>query len=95
MRLFELIVEAPQRICVLAGNHDEALSYDGSRFASSVSPSDFSDFLNANLAHEWIVRTGKLAVRLSAGRFARGVGAYAGLECPGLFVGLCVGPDAP
>lgn len=66
VRLFELIVEAPQRVCVIAGNHDEALSYDGSRFASSVSPSDFADFLNANLADEWIERTGKLALRLTA-----------------------------
>ena len=51
----------PGRICV--GNHDEALSYDGSRFASSVSPGDFAEFLNANIAHEWIERAGKLAVR--------------------------------
>jgi hypothetical protein len=63
LRVFELILAAPQRICVLAGNHDEALSYDGVRFAASVSPSDFADFLNANLAHEWIERAGKLAVR--------------------------------
>jgi hypothetical protein len=66
LRLFELIVESPGRVCVIAGNHDEALSYDGSRFRSSVSPSDFSDFLNANRAHEWIERVGKLAVRLTA-----------------------------
>jgi Calcineurin-like phosphoesterase len=65
LRLFELILEAPERVCVIAGNHDEALSYDGKRFASSVSPSDFADFLNANLAHEWITRAGKLAVRLT------------------------------
>ncbi len=65
-RVFELIVEAPQRICVIAGNHDEALSYDGSRFASSVSPSDFADFLNAHLADEWIARAGQLALRLTA-----------------------------
>ena len=58
VRLFELIVEAPQRVCVIAGNHDEALSYDGKQFASSVVPSDFADFLNANLAHEWIERAG-------------------------------------
>ncbi|WP_195909462.1 metallophosphoesterase [Rhizobium tubonense] len=66
LRVFELVVDAPDRICVLAGNHDEALSYDGVRFASRVSPSDFAEFLNANLAHEWIERTGKLAVRLFA-----------------------------
>jgi hypothetical protein len=66
VRLFELIVDAPERICVVAGNHDEALTYDGNRFGSSVSPADFSDFLNANLAHEWIERVGKLAIRLTA-----------------------------
>ena len=66
LRVFELILEAPERICVVAGNHDEALSYDGARFASSVSPSDFADFLNAHLAHEWIARVGKLTVRLIA-----------------------------
>jgi len=66
LRVFELIVAAPERICVIAGNHDEGLSFDGVRFASSVSPSDFADFLNAHLAHEWIERVGKLAVRLTA-----------------------------
>jgi hypothetical protein len=66
LRLFELILEEPGRICVLVGNHDEALSHDGVRFSSSVSPSDFADFLNARLADEWIVRTGKLALRLTA-----------------------------
>lgn len=66
VRLFELIVEAPHLVCVLAGNHDEALSYDGARFGSSVSPSDFADFLNASLADERITRAGKLALRLTA-----------------------------
>jgi hypothetical protein len=66
LRVFELIALAPEAVCVIAGNHDEALSYDGCRFASSVSPSDFTDFLNVNLAHEWIERAGKLAVRLTA-----------------------------
>jgi hypothetical protein len=66
LRVFELIVEAPDRVCLIAGNHDEALAYDGVRFTSSVTPSDFADFLNANLTHEWIERAGKLAVRLFA-----------------------------
>ncbi|MBW6424850.1 metallophosphoesterase [Rhizobium sp. XQZ8] len=66
IRILELIVEAPDRVCLIAGNHDEALSYDGVRFSSSVTPSDFADFLNANLTHEWIERAGKLAVRLFA-----------------------------
>ncbi len=66
VRVFELICEAPERICVIAGNHDEALAFDGARFTSSVSPSDFSEWLNANLADEWIVRAGKAAIRLTA-----------------------------
>ena len=66
LRVYELVLAAPESVCIVAGNHDEALSYDGVRFASSVSPCDFSDFLNANLAHEWIERAGKLAVRLFA-----------------------------
>jgi hypothetical protein len=63
LRVFELVLERPGRVCVVVGNHDEALSWDGARFASSVSPGDFADFLNANLAHEWIEQAGKLAVR--------------------------------
>ena len=66
LRVFELIVAAPERLCLLAGNHDEALGYDGARFFSTVAPSDFADFLNENLAHEWITRAGKLAVRVFA-----------------------------
>jgi len=66
LRVFELIAEAPERICVVVGNHDEALSYDGNRFSSSVSPSDFAEFLNANLGDDWVVRAGKLAIRLTA-----------------------------
>jgi len=66
LRVFELILDAPERVCVIAGNHDEALSYDGEQFSSSVSPADFAEFMNENLAHEWMVRAGKLAVRLTA-----------------------------
>jgi Calcineurin-like phosphoesterase len=66
LRVFELIINGPGLICILAGNHDEALSYDGVRFSSEVEPADFVEFLNANLAHEWIERAGKLAVRLFA-----------------------------
>lgn len=44
LRVFELIVAALDRVCVVVGNHD----CDGNRFASSVPPSDFADFLTAN-----------------------------------------------
>ena len=67
LRVFELILEHPPSVCLVAGNHDEALGYDGARFVATVSPSDFCDYLNENLAHEWIGRAGKLAVRLAAG----------------------------
>ena len=43
LRVFELLVDTPELICILAGNHDEALSYDGVRFASSVEPSNFAE----------------------------------------------------
>ena len=64
LRVFELILERPDRICVVAGNHDEALSYDASGFSSSTRPADFADYLNANLVHEWIERSGRAAIRL-------------------------------
>ena len=66
LRVFELILESPATVCFIAGNHDEALGYTGAGFTATVSPSDFSEFLNAHLAHEWITRAGKLAVRLAA-----------------------------
>ena len=66
LRVFELVIEAPASVCIVAGNHDEALQYTGDRFTATVIPFDFTDFLNAHLAHEWITRAGKVAVRLFA-----------------------------
>lgn len=66
LRVFELILEHPQSVCLIAGNHDEALGYDGARFTTTVSPSHFSEFLNQNLVHEWMCRAGKLVVRIVA-----------------------------
>jgi Calcineurin-like phosphoesterase len=66
LRIFELMLRRSSHLCLVAGNHDEALGYNGSRFTATVSPSNFSDFLNENLAHEWIGRAGKLAVRIVA-----------------------------
>ncbi|MGZ9080495.1 MAG: metallophosphoesterase, partial [Burkholderiales bacterium] len=37
LRIFELILERPQSVCLIAGNHDEALGYDGARFSATVS----------------------------------------------------------
>lgn len=66
LRVFELMLRRSSHICLVAGNHDEALGYDGARFTATVSPSDFADGLNENLAHEWLGRAGKLAVRIVA-----------------------------
>ena len=70
LRVFEIILEDPSLVCVLAGNHDEALGHDGTKFVSTVSPSDFSDFLNTQAGDEWIERAGMLAIEffLSAPR---------------------------
>jgi Calcineurin-like phosphoesterase len=64
LRVFEVILENPSLVCVVAGNHDVALGHDGARFTSGVSPSDFSEYLNNNVGDEWIARAGKLAIRL-------------------------------
>jgi hypothetical protein len=66
LRVGEQLADDPGAVCLLTGNHDEALGFDGARFTSTVTPSDFSEFLNAHRAHEWIARAGKLAVRLYA-----------------------------
>jgi hypothetical protein len=64
LRVYTLILEAPELVCLVLGNHDEALQYTGSGFRGTVRPSDFSELLNEQLAHEWITRAGKVAVRL-------------------------------
>lgn len=66
LRVFELIAARPGGLCLIAGNHEDALGYDGARFTATVSPSNFADLLNDNLAHEWLGRAGKLVVRLTA-----------------------------
>jgi hypothetical protein len=65
-RIFELMLDDPSSVCWLVGNHDEALGHDGTRFTTTVSPSHFSEYLNANLADEWTVRAGKLAISIAA-----------------------------
>ena len=64
LQIFELVATNPASVCIIAGNHDEALGHDGTRFTSTVSPSDFSEFLNSHEADQAIIRAGKLAIRL-------------------------------
>ena len=62
-RVLELVVESPGDICVICGNHDEALHFDGTRFSATVSPSDFTDVLDAALDDAAVRRAGELAIR--------------------------------
>ena len=64
-RLYELIREHPERVCLIAGNHDEALSRS-EHFASSVQPGDFADLLNTHPQDQWLVRSAVVAIRLFA-----------------------------
>lgn len=63
LRVFELVLDGPMRVTVIAGNHDEALAFADGRFQSTVLPSDFTDWLNANLEHPWAARLGRLIIR--------------------------------
>lgn len=47
-RVIRRIHDAPRDTCLLTGNHDAAVLFDGATFASEVSPSDFSEWLNAD-----------------------------------------------
>jgi hypothetical protein len=66
LRVFETVLQRPGAVCLLVGNHDEALSYDGERFASGTSPGDFAVWLNSQSADEWTRRAGQAAIGLFA-----------------------------
>ena len=66
LRVYALIVARPDAVCVVAGNHDEALQWTGERFGSSVSPSDFAEWLVAHPEDTLAARAAQLAVRLFA-----------------------------
>ena len=63
LRVFELVLDGPMRVTIVTGNHDEALAFADGRFQSTVLPSDFTDWLNANPDHPWAARLGKLIIR--------------------------------
>jgi Calcineurin-like phosphoesterase len=62
LRIFDLIARQPGRIAVLAGNHDEALGQRDSLFTSSVSPSEFTDWLNEHAGEPLKRRAGELVI---------------------------------
>jgi Calcineurin-like phosphoesterase len=63
LRVFELLLDGPARVTVIAGNHDEALAYGDGRFQSTVLPSDFTDRLNAHADDPLAARLGHLIIR--------------------------------
>jgi hypothetical protein len=68
LRVFELLLDGPMRITVVTGNHDEGLTFRDGRFESSVIPSDFTDWLNAqsDSGHPWAARLGRVIIRFFA-----------------------------
>jgi Calcineurin-like phosphoesterase len=66
VRVLDIVLSAPASTCIVIGNHEEALGYDGARFTATVSPSDFSDMLNTRLDDAPLVALGKLAIQLFA-----------------------------
>jgi hypothetical protein len=66
LRVFQLVAERPGRIGYIVGNHDVSLNADDGApvtFSSSVSPSDFADFLNANREDPVACGVGLFAIR--------------------------------
>jgi hypothetical protein len=65
LRMFELLLDGPMRITIVAGNHDEALAFADNRFQSTVLPSDFTDWLNAQsqAGHPWAAPLGRVIIR--------------------------------
>ena len=63
MRVVALIKERPGRILWIAGNHDDGFLFHNGKFASTVSPSEFVDFMNDHPEYEAI---GKWAIGLIA-----------------------------
>ncbi len=69
LRVFQLIIERPGRVGYIVGNHDVSLrcaAGDPTTFSSSVSPSDFADFLNERRMDTVISSVGQRAIQFFA-----------------------------
>lgn len=66
LRVFELLLNGPARITIVAGNHDEALAYADGRFQSTVVPSDFTGWLNAHADDPLATRLGHVIIQFFA-----------------------------
>ena len=58
LRVLDLVHAEAGRVCLVAGNHDEALRCDDGIFTSDVSPSDFDDWLNEHSKDEDAAKRG-------------------------------------
>lgn len=63
LRVLDRLLEAPERGCVITGNHDDGLLEQGERFTSTVLPSNFSEWLNEKHADEMARRTARVAIQ--------------------------------
>jgi hypothetical protein len=67
LRIYQLILDHPDRICILAGNHSDGLgTLPDQTFFSSVSPGDFVDLLNSKEDNLLWHQFGQLAVTVAA-----------------------------
>ena len=67
LRVLQRIQADREGVCLLAGNHDEGLTCVDSTFTSSVSPSDFADWLNSedpDISSDLKTLLGNLVIRL-------------------------------
>ncbi|NLX96723.1 MAG: hypothetical protein GXY83_11150 [Rhodopirellula sp.] len=68
LRMFRLILDNPGRVCLLTGNHDESLGYNGETglFTAAVEPCEFSEWLNAapQRDHPLAQKIGRLTIDL-------------------------------
>ncbi len=68
LAILELVQKRPEGVCILSGNHDDALTFNVNGFTSSVSApvgTDFKDCLNAHLHDPVWVELGKAFAALS------------------------------
>ena len=61
-RVLQLAMDKPSQVCLLAGNHDEAVTFENGSFRSCVSPADFVDWLAARAEEPWRTDLGRLFV---------------------------------
>lgn len=63
LRVWERVLVAPSTTAIVAGNHDEALSYESGRFTSNVTPSDLAQWLDTNTDNPAVRAFGETLVR--------------------------------